>query len=54
MYVCMCVCVCVFCVHTHSYIPVSRSSLRTRSTVLRLTPSAVSVRSLGFSKHNYI
>ena len=41
----------VFCVHMYSYIPVSRTSLRTRSTVLRLTPSAVAVRSLGFSKH---
>ena len=44
---------CVFCVHMYSYIPVSRTSLRTRSTVLRRTPiaSAAAVRSLGFSKH---
>ena len=41
----------VFCVHMYSYIPVSRTSLRTRSTVLRRTPSAAAVRSLGFSKH---
>ena len=37
------------CVHMYSYIPVSRTSLRTRSNVL--TPSAAAVRSLGFSKH---
>ena len=42
---------CVFCVHMYSYIPVSRTSLRTRSTVLRRTSSAAAVRSLGFSKH---
>ena len=42
---------CVFCVHMYSYIHVSRTSLRTRSTVLRRTPSAAAVRSLGFSKH---
>ena len=41
----------VFCVHIYSYIPVSRTSLRTRSTVLRFTPSAAAVRSLCFSKH---
>ena len=41
----------VFCVHMYSYIPVSRTSLWTRSTVLRLTPSTAAVRSLGFSKH---
>ena len=50
MCVCVYVCVCV-CVHMYSYIPVSRTSLRTRSTVLRLTPSAAAVSSLGFSKH---
>ena len=37
----------MFCVHMYSYIRV----LRTRSTVLTLTPSAAAVRSLGFSKH---
>ena len=42
---------CVFCVHMYSYIPVSRTSLRTRSTVLRRTPSAAAVGSLSFSKH---
>ena len=42
---------CVFCMHMYSYIPVSRTSLRTRSTVLRRIPSAAAVRSLGFSKH---
>ena len=41
----------VFCVHMYSYIPVSRTSLRTQSTVLRRTPSAAAVCSLGFSKH---
>ena len=42
----------VFCVHMHSYMPVSRTSLWTRSTaVLRRTLSAAAVRSLGFSKH---
>ena len=34
----------VFCVRMYLYIPVSRTSLRTRSTVLRLTPSAAAVR----------
>ena len=37
----------VFCVHMYSYMPVSRTFLWTRSTVLRHTPSV----SLGFSKH---
>ena len=41
----------VFCVHMYSYMPVSRTSLWTRSTVLRRTLSAAAVRSLGFSKH---
>ena len=43
----------VFCVHLYSYMPVSRTSLWTRSTVLRRTLSAAAVRSLaiGFSKH---
>ena len=41
----------VFCVHMYSYMPVSRTSLWTRSTVLRRTQSAAAVRSLGFSKH---
>ena len=41
----------VFCVHIYLYIPVSRTSLRTQSTVLRLTPSTAAVRSLGFSRH---
>ena len=40
----------VFCVHMYSYMPVSRTSLWTRSTVLRRTLSAAAVRSLGFSK----
>ena len=39
----------VFCVHMYSYMPVSRTSLWTRSTVLRRTLSAAAVRSLGFS-----
>ena len=30
---------CVFCVHMYSYIPVSRTTLRTQSTVLRRTRS---------------
>ena len=42
---------CLFCVHMYSYIPVSRTTLRTQSTVLRRTPSAAAVRSLSFSKH---
>ena len=41
----------VFCVHMYSYMPVSRTSLWTRSTILRRTLSAAAVRSLGFSKH---
>ena len=41
----------VFCVHMYSYMPVSRTSLWTRSTVLRRRLSAAAVRSLGFSKH---
>ena len=41
----------VFCVHMYSYMPVSRTSLWTRSTVLRRTLSAAAVRSLGFPKH---
>ena len=44
----------VFCVHMYSYMPVSRTSLWTRSTVLRRTLSAAAVRSLGFPKHIYI
>ena len=42
---------CVFCVHMYSYIAVSRTTLRTQSTVLRRTPSSAAVRSLSFSKH---
>ena len=45
---------CVFCVHLYSYIPVSRTTLRTQSTVLRRTPSAAAVRSLSFPKHDSI
>ena len=41
----------VFCVHMYSYMPVSRTSLWTRSTVLRRILSVAAVRSLGFSKH---
>ena len=41
----------VFCVHMYSYMPVSRTSLWTQSTVPRRRLSAAAVRSLGFSKH---
>ena len=41
----------MFCVHMYSYMPVSRTSLWTRSIVLRRTLSAAAVRSLGLSKH---
>ena len=41
----------VLCAYVFVYMPVSRTSLLTRSTVLRRTLSAAAVRSLGFSKN---
>ena len=46
----MCVCVCVLCAYV--FVNTCIADFFTSAvTVLRLTPSAAAVRSLGFSKH---